>query len=128
MRRSTIFGATASNARLAVDALGLWGVKRYRDGAERLRWLKYACVALPVAFTTVFILVGAPVSLVFIGVVGQGLMLPFLAGAAVYYHFTNPHRDLRAGRGSVACLIVASLLMAALGLYQVGSEIMRLLG
>ena len=125
---STIFGATASNARLAVDALGLWGVKRYRDGAERLRWLKYACVALPVAFTTVFILVGAPVSLVFIGAVGQGLMLPFLAGAAVYYHFINPHRDLRAGRVSMACLIIASLLMAALGVYQVVSEVLRLLG
>jgi len=125
---STIFGATASNARLAVDALGLWGVKRYRDGAERLRWLKYACVALPVAFTTVFILVGAPVSLVFIGAVGQGLMLPFLSGAAIYYHYTNPHRDLRAGRVSLTCLIVASLLMTALGMYQVGSEVLRLLG
>jgi manganese transport protein len=120
---STIFGATASNARLAVDALDLFKIKHYRDSAERLRWLKYACVALPVAFTTVFILVGAPVSLVFIGAVGQGLMLPFLAGAAIYYHFTNPHRELRAGKGSLACLVVASLLMAALGVYQVISTL-----
>jgi manganese transport protein len=122
---STIFGATASNARLAVDALDLFKLKHYRDPAERVRWLKYACVALPVAFTTVFILVGAPVSLVFVGAVGQGLMLPFLAGAAIYYHFTNPHRDLRAGQVSLACLIVASVLMAALGLYQVLSEVAR---
>jgi manganese transport protein len=121
---STIFGATASNARLAVDALDLFKVKRYRDPAERARWLKYACVALPVAFTTVFILVGAPVSLVFIGAVGQGLMLPFLAGAAIYYHYTNPHHELRAGTGSVVCLVVASLLMAALGGYQVISAVM----
>ncbi|AOS43808.1 Natural resistance-associated macrophage protein [Lacunisphaera limnophila] len=120
---STIFGATASNARLAVDALDLFKIKRYRDSAERLRWLKYMCVALPVAFTTVFMLVGAPVSLVFIGAVGQGLMLPFLAGAAIYYHFTNPHRDLRAGRFSVVSLIIASTLMAALGLYQVISAL-----
>ncbi|RXK54615.1 divalent metal cation transporter [Oleiharenicola lentus] len=120
---STIFGATASNARLAVDALDLFKVKHYRDPAERARWLKYACVALPVAFTTVFILVGAPVSLVFVGAVGQGLMLPFLAGAAIYYHYTNPHRDLRAGGLSVTCLIVASLLMTALGAYQVISAL-----
>lgn len=120
---STIFGATASNARLAVDALDLFKVKHYRDPAERARWLKYACVCLPVAFTTVFILVGAPVSLVFVGAVGQGLMLPFLAGAAIYYHYTNPHRDLRAGRFSLACLIVASLLMTALGAYQVISAV-----
>ncbi len=120
---STIFGATASNARLAVDAIDLFKLKHYRDPAERARWLKYACVALPVAFTTVFILVGAPVSLVFVGAVGQGLMLPFLAGAAIYYHYTNPHRDLRAGRLSVTCLIVASLLMTALGVYQVISAV-----
>lgn len=125
---STIFGATASNARLAVDAIDLFKLKHYRDPAERARWLKYACVALPVAFTTVFILVGAPVSLVFVGAVGQGLMLPFLAGAALYYHFTNPHRDLRAGPLSLACLITASVLMAALGAYQVVSEILRLAG
>jgi len=120
---STIFGATASNARLAVDALDLFRVKHYRDPAERARWLKYACVALPVAFTAVFIVVGSPVSLVFIGAVGQGLMLPFLAGAAVYYHATNPHRDLRAGRGSLLCLVVAAVLMTALGAYQVISAV-----
>ncbi len=120
---STIFGATASNARLAVDAIDLFGIKKYRDSAERLRWLKYACVALPVAFTTVFILVGAPVSLVFVGAVGQGLMLPFLAGAAIYYHYKNPHRDLRAGHFALASLIVASVLMAALGAYQVISAV-----
>ncbi|MDQ5978920.1 MAG: hypothetical protein QG602_1894 [Verrucomicrobiota bacterium] len=120
---STIFGATASNARLAVDALDLFKLKHYRDPAERVRWLKYACVGLPVAFTTVFILVGAPVSLVFVGAVGQGLMLPFLAGAAIYYHYQNPHRELRAGGLSLACLIVASVLMAALGVYQVISAV-----
>ncbi|HWA28238.1 MAG TPA: Nramp family divalent metal transporter [Lacunisphaera sp.] len=120
---STIFGATASNARLAVDALDLFQVKHYRDPAERGRWLKYACIALPIAFTTVFIVVGAPVSLVFVGAVGQGLMLPFLAGAAIYFHFKNPHRELRAGGFSFACLVVASLLMAALGLYQVVSAV-----
>jgi manganese transport protein len=125
---STIFGATASNARLAVDAIDLFKLKHYRDPAERARWLKYACVALPVAFTTVFMLVGAPVSLVFIGAVGQGLMLPFLAGAAIYYHYQNPHGELRAGKLSLACLVVASALMAALGAYQVISEILRLLG
>jgi manganese transport protein len=116
---STIFGGTASNARLAVDALALFRVKDYRDPAERARWLQYACVALPVAFTTVFILVGAPVSLVFVGAVAQGLMLPFLAGAAIWYHRQNPHRDLRAGPVSLACLVLAALLMTALGAYQV---------
>lgn len=120
---STLFGGTASNARLAVDALEVFGLKRYRDAAERGRWLRYACVALPVAFTGVYLAVGAPVSLVFIGAVGQALMLPFLAGAAVCYHFSNPHRELRAGWLSLACLLLAAVLMTALGGYQAVSAL-----
>lgn len=124
---STIFGATASNARMGIDALARWRVMRFRDDNHHARWVKYGCVALPVTFTTVFVLVGSPVSLVFIGAVGQGLMLPFIGGATLYFHATNPHRDLRAGKVSLACLIIAALLMTALGAYQVGNEVLRLL-
>jgi manganese transport protein len=120
---STIFGATASNARLLADALSLFGVKRYRDPAHRMRWVKICCVILPVAFTSVFLIVGNPVNLVFMGAIAQGLMLPFLAGAALYFHFTNPHRDLRARRVSLAGLMLAAAAMSALGIYQVVSAL-----
>jgi Mn2+/Fe2+ NRAMP family transporter len=118
---STIFGATASHGRLLADALSLFGVKRYRDAGHRRRWIKISCVILPVAFTAVFLMVGNPVTLVFVGAIAQGLMLPFLAGAAVYFHFTNPHRDLRASPLSLAALICAASAMSALGVYQVAS-------
>lgn len=124
---STIFGATASNARMGIDALALWRVKAFRDEAEHARWVKYGCVALPVAFTAVFAFFGSPISLVFIGAVGQGLMLPFIAGAALYLHFTSPHHELRAGKLSLACLVLAALLMTALGVYQVVTEVGRML-
>lgn len=123
---STIFGATASNSRTGVDALALWRVKHFRDDAEHARWVKYGCVILTVAFTGVFIFVGSPVSLVFVGAVGQGLMLPFIAFGALYLHFTSPHRELRAGWLSLGCLIVAALLMTALGAYQVITEVGRM--
>jgi len=122
---STIFGGTASNARLLVDALGLFGIKRYRTEAERISWIKLSCVLLPVAFTSVFLIFGNPVHLVFWGAVAQGLMLPFLAGGALYFHFTSPHRELRARPLSLACLMFAALLMAALGVYQVVNEVSR---
>lgn len=125
---STIFGATASNARMGIDALALWRVKTFRDESEHVRWVKYGCVALPVAFTAVFAFFGSPVSLVFIGAVGQGLMLPFIAGAALYLHFTSPHHELRAGKLSLVCLVIAALLMTALGAYQVVTEVGRMLG
>lgn len=123
---STIFGATASNARMGIDALALWRLKTFRDEAEHARWVKYGCVALPVAFTVVFAFFGAPISLVFIGAVGQGLMLPFIAGAVLYLHWTSPHHELRAGKLSVVCLVIAALLMTALGAYQVVTEVGRL--
>src|SRR5688572_6750599 len=120
---STIFGATASNARLLADALSIFGIRKYRDTEDRLRWVKISCVILPVAFTSVFLIFGNPVTLVFWGAVAQGLMLPFLAGAALYFHFTSPRRELRAGPISLIALTAAALLMTALGIYQVNDAI-----
>lgn len=122
---STIFGATASNARLLADALNLFRLKTYRDAEHRVRWVKISSVILPIAFTSVYLIFGNPVHLVFWGAVAQGLMLPFLAGATLYFHFTSPHRSLRARPVSLAFLMTAALLMAALGAYQVVSELGR---
>jgi Mn2+/Fe2+ NRAMP family transporter len=82
-----------------------------------------SCVILPVAFTSVFLIVGNPVSLVFMGAIAQGMMLPFLAGAALYFHFKNPHRELRARPLSLAGLIAAASAMGALGVYQIVSAV-----
>jgi len=122
---STIFAATASNARLFADGLSLFKVKTYRDANERVRWVKVGCVVLPVAFTTVFLTFGNPVNLVFWGAVAQGMMLPFLAIAALYFHFTNPHRELRARPLSLAGLLVAAAAMVSLGAYQVITEVAK---
>jgi len=105
--------------------LSLFRLKSYRDAEHRVRWVKISSVILPIAFTSVYLLFGNPVHLVFWGAVAQGLMLPFLAGATLYFHFNNPHRSLRARPVSLACLMTAAFLMAALGLYQVISEVGR---
>jgi manganese transport protein len=122
---STVFGATASNARLLADALSIFGIHKYRDPEHRVRWIKISCVILPVAFTSVYLKFGNPVKLVFWGAVAQGLMLPFLAGAALYFHFTNQHKDLRAKPLSLACLSLAAILMASLGIYQVTDAVKK---
>jgi len=124
---STIFGATASNARLLADALSLFGLKQYRDAEHRVRWVKISSVLLPVAFVSVYLFFGNPVNLVFWGAIAQGLMLPFLSGAALYFHFTNPHKELRARPLSLACLSLAALFMAALGVYQIWTEVGKVL-
>ena len=122
---STIFGATASNARLFADAVSIFGLKKYRDAEHRVQWVKIGCVVLPVAFTSVFLIFGNPVHLVFWGAVAQGMMLPFLAGAALYFHFTCKHAALRAKPLSVGCLILAAGLMGALGIYQVADALSK---
>jgi Mn2+/Fe2+ NRAMP family transporter len=116
---STVFGATASNARLFADAVVLFGIVK---DASPERWqslVRVGSVALPVAFTTVFLLWGAPVTLVFVGAIAQGLMLPFLAIAALYFRFQRTHPALRPGVLWTSLLCVSALAMAAVGLYQV---------
>jgi Mn2+/Fe2+ NRAMP family transporter len=115
---STFFVATASNARLFADAGSLFGLMRYRDEAARLRVVRAAGVGLPIASATVYFLFPQPVVLVLIGAVGQALMLPFLGGAALYFH----HRRLAGAVQSSAvwtlCLWLAAFAMMLAGTYQ----------
>ncbi len=120
---STVFGATASNARLLADALQLFKIVRYRDADHRAAAIKVACVILPVAFTTVFVLVGEPVTLVFVGALAQALMLPFLAFAAVYFYHCRTEKALLPGKAWAACLWFAALAMSSVGIYKMVEEI-----
>ena len=116
---STVFGATASNARLFADALSIFGITKYSTPADRMRMVKIACVLLPIAFTTVFLVIGQPVSLVFVGALAQGLMLPFLAYAALYFRTRHTHPELVKGNTWTFFLWFSALAMTAVGLYQV---------
>jgi Mn2+/Fe2+ NRAMP family transporter len=120
---STVFGATASNARLFADALAVFGLRRYETPESKARMVRAASILLPVAFTSVFLVFGNPVSLVFVGAVGQGLMLPFLAFAALHFHWFRTDAALRPGRLFTAGLVVAAAAMAAAGLYQVSQQL-----
>lgn len=120
---STVFGATASNARLLADALAVFGLTRYDTPDQRRRMVQLGCVLLPAASTVVFLWFGAPVTLVFVGAVAQGLMLPFLAGAALYFRFRRTEPGLRPGRLWTGALLLASLAMAAAGIYQVLAQL-----
>jgi manganese transport protein len=122
---STVFGATASNSRLFADALQLFKIVRYRDVAHRAFMVKVGCVLLPVAFSTVFILVREPVRLVFVGALAQALMLPFLACAALYFYYRRTERSLLPGKAWAACLWFAAAAMTAVGVYKLIEEISK---
>lgn len=124
---STFFVATASNARLFADAAAIFGVAHYRNEAGRLRMVRAACVGLPIASGTVYFLFPQPVILVLIGAVGQALMLPFLGGAALYFHHRRLSGVIHSGAPWTLALWVAALAMMLAGAYQAVQVIAPLL-
>jgi manganese transport protein len=123
---STVFVATASNARLFADAASLFKIVRYRDGNHREKWIRMASVALPTISLLMYLAWGAPITLVLIGAVAQALMLPFLGIAAVYFHFQQ--RKVQLGVGPVwrVLLCISALSMVAVGVYQLVDQIQKL--
>ncbi|HYC71256.1 MAG TPA: Nramp family divalent metal transporter [Opitutaceae bacterium] len=115
---STAFSATASNARLAADALSIFRLRRYADPAARMRMVRAFCVGLPLYAAALYFIWPKPVTLVFIGGVGQGLMLPFIAGAALYFRHRRTDARLAPGVAWTAALWLASLALMAAGLNQ----------
>jgi hypothetical protein len=116
---STRFVSTASNARLAADAGRLAGLFRFRAPADRLRVIRWAVVILPIATMLIYVRFESLVTLVLIGGVAQAMMLPFLAGAAVYFHHLRIPAGLRSGRVWTTFLWAAFVAMTCEGLFQV---------
>jgi manganese transport protein len=122
---STAFAATASNARLLADALSLFGFTRYETDEARARMVKRCSIILPTYATALYLVSGAPVTLVIISGVGQALLLPFLAGAALYFRYRHLDADLRPGRLWTTFLWLSALAMAAAGIYNLIVEIQK---
>jgi hypothetical protein len=77
------------------------------------------CIGLPLYAAALYFIWEKPVLLVWIGGLGQGLMLPFIAGAALYFRHQRTDARLTPGFAWTALLWLASLALAAAGLYQV---------
>ncbi|MDP3068690.1 MAG: Nramp family divalent metal transporter [Opitutaceae bacterium] len=116
---STAFAASAANARLAADAIGVFGLKKYRDDADRGWWVKFFSAGLPLYAAALYMIWPKPVALVFIGGVGQGILLPFLGLAALHFRYHRTDPELRPGHGWTVTLWVAVAALMLGGVYQV---------
>jgi manganese transport protein len=116
---STVFISTASNGRLFADLLKMFGLVKEVSDEQRSRHIRFACVLLPALYLGFFLGFGQPVTLVGIGAVAQGLMLPLLAGAALYFQRKWTIRALAPGRAWVFMLWLSSGLMTAVGIYSI---------
>ena len=115
---STLFVSSASNARLFADIGGLAGVFRYRTPEDRMRIVRIAVIGIPIAVMLVYLRFESLVTLVLIGGVAQAMMLPFLAGAAVYFHHFHIPPGLRSSGVGTVLLWIAFIAMSGLGVFQ----------
>jgi Mn2+/Fe2+ NRAMP family transporter len=125
---STIFVSIASNARLITNAIVVFRGRNYSSEAERLRMVRLFCAIGPALIVIIFLAWGSPVSLVFVGAVAQGLMIPFLALVALWLNYRHTDAALQPGALWRACLWLSAICMVTVGGYQVFSELSRILG
>lgn len=124
---STFFVATAGNARIAGDALRVFGVAARSDD-DRQWWVRVFCGLFPFLSVTIYTFIREPVALVLVSGMIQALMLPMLGGAALYFRYRRGDRRIAPGRLWdlflwISCL---GLLVAAIGGgYETGMKIWR---
>ena len=122
---STVFAATAANARLFADGVSVFKFKKYQNEDERQNMVKVGAVVLLVLAFIIFARFGSPVSLVFMGAFAQGALLPFLAFAAIYFLYTRVDRKLHPGKTWKVFLTLSAICMAMIGLYGAIKEVKK---
>jgi len=83
---STFFVATASLARVVPDGMRIIGIGPTTEASYR-NWVRGFSALFPFMCVLAYSVFQQPVALVLIGGVMQGVMLPMLAGAALYFRY-----------------------------------------
>ena len=94
---STLYAATAANARALTDFLRVNGAVRLHGPADRTKWVRWFCIAFPLIDLVLYVFVRNPVLMVTIGGFVQALMLPMVGGAALFLRYRRTDRRLTAG-------------------------------
>lgn len=123
---STLVSASASNARLLADTLVLFKIRpKPEDEKARLRLVRGCCIFIPCTCALLYVVVGAPVSMVMAGGVAQAVMLAPLAGAALYFRYYKTDKPLQPGAIWTVLLWISALAMAVVGLYMAQDKIRK---
>jgi len=123
---STFFVASASHARVAADAVRVFGVGAGNEKA-RLWWVRMFCIGFPTFAFLAFACIRAPVGLILVSGVMQAIMLPMLGGATLYFRYRRC--DPRIAPGPLWDVL---LWLSAAGLFVAGAwvavaQLLRLL-
>jgi Mn2+/Fe2+ NRAMP family transporter len=119
---STFFVANASHARVFADAMRVTGMIA-DDEVTRRRWVARLSGFFPVLCVVIFLAFPSPAQLVLISGVAQGIMLPMLAAAALYFRYKRIVDGLRPGSWWDAFLWISALAMLITGGWTVYHEL-----
>ncbi|QEH34451.1 manganese transport protein MntH [Aquisphaera giovannonii] len=114
----TLYVATAANSRLTVDFLSLAGFYRPAGPAQRDRMVKVFCVIYPALALGLYYAFREPQALIKAGGIAQALMLPLIAGAALYLRARDNDRRVGPGRLSDLCTWAATVAITAVAMYS----------
>ncbi|MEZ6086891.1 MAG: Nramp family divalent metal transporter [Pirellulaceae bacterium] len=119
---STYFVANASHARTFSDAMRVMGFID-RDEQTRGRWIRLLSGIFPMLCLVLYLLYPNPVHLVLISGLMQGLMLPMLAGAAIFFRYRRRIEGLEPGRLWDLFLWLSVVAMFITGIWTVWSNV-----
>jgi Mn2+/Fe2+ NRAMP family transporter len=119
---STFFVANASHARTFADAMSVVGLI---DEDEKVvqKWVHWLSGAFPILCLVIYLAFPTPAQLVLLSGVAQGIMLPMLAGAALYFRYCRCVPGLTPGRLWDVMLWVSAAAMLVTGLWTVIEKI-----
>ncbi|MGE0755372.1 MAG: Nramp family divalent metal transporter [Pirellulaceae bacterium] len=124
---STFFVATAGHARVFPEGLQVFGIGPQSQAGYR-RCVSLLSMLFPFLCLSVYLLFPAqPKALILLSGSMQGIMLPMLAGAAIYFRYYRSDARLLPGRLWDAFLWVSGAGMLVTGSWSVWSEISKLL-
>ena len=124
---STFFVATASLARVVPDAMRVIGFGPKNEASYR-RWIQGFSAAFPFMCVLAYSVLSSPDELVLIGGVMQGIMLPMLAAAALYFRYRRSDTRVTPGQLWDALLWISAVGMLITGLWTVWTKIEPLIG
>jgi hypothetical protein len=120
---STAFAATAANCRLLADVLPMLGLMSETDDPEtRVKRIKLFGVIIPLYCTVLYIIWPAPLSFILLNGVGQAILLPFIAGCALYLRHRRLTAELRPGMFWTMCLWLSAAALTFVGVWQIISR------
>lgn len=118
---STFFVALAAHARVFSDAMRIVGLIE-SDEVTREKWIRWLGGFFPILCLVIYVAFPAPAELVLISGVAQGVMLPMLAGAALYFRYQFVRESLRPGRLWDAMLWISAAAMLVTGIWTIVSQ------